>query len=422
MYKACMKFFKIFNKLLVFSFYIFFSITLIYLVYIINTKDPLVKSLRKEFKTIIKKGNFKENIFNDYRVEQLPKSQFTKLNFKKVKLDFLKLSSCHIGLCYTFYVEQHNENLIIADRKGNINLIKLGSLEDKQINYKKVSTNLDFDSILDTFVINDHIYISGKKTLSKEVTQMKIVKGKINENEIVFENLIQLSSNKCMFTHSVHSGKIQSFNNNEEKLLISVNSSGWTDNASMASLEADSICGKILLIDTNAKSYEIYSKGHRNIIGLYADKDVILSTEHGPFSGDEINNIKYKKSYGWPVASYGEKYSRGNSNDNPFYKKNHKDNGFEEPIFSFIPALGISEIIKLSNNFSNMWEDNFLIASLNGKHLHRVKFDENYNKMIYSEKLYVGDRIRDLLYNEDSKKIILALELSGSLGILTNAE
>ena len=104
-----------------------------------------------------------------------------------------------------------------------------------------------------------------------------------------------------MFTHSVHSGKIQSFNNNEEKLLISVNSSGWTDNASMASLEADSICGKILLIDTNAKSYEIYSKGHRNIIGLYADKDVILSTEHGPFSGDEINNIKYKKSYGWPV-------------------------------------------------------------------------------------------------------------------------
>jgi len=42
--------------------------------------------------------------------------------------------------------------------------------------------------------------------------------------------------------------------------------------------------------------------------------------------------------------------------------------------------------------------------------------------MIYSEKLYVGDRIRDLLYNEDSKKIILALELSGSLGIITNAD
>ena len=417
-----MKFFKIFNKLLIFIFYIFFLTTLLYLVYIINTKDPLIKSLRKEFKIIIKKGNIKENFFNDYRVEHLPNSQFTKLNFKKIKLDFLNLSSCHIGLCYTFYVEQHKENLIVADRKGNINLIKFSELQNKKIKHKQISTNLDFDTILDMFVMNDHIYISGKKTLSKKITEMRVVKGKINENKIIFKNLINLSSNKCMFTHSVHSGKIQSFENNENKLLISVNSSGWADNASMASLEADSICGKILLVDVNSKSYEIYSKGHRNIIGLYSDKDVVLSTEHGPFSGDEINNIKYKKSYGWPVASYGEKYSRGNSNEDPFYKKNHKINGFEEPIFSFIPALGISEIIKLSNNFSEMWEDNFLIASLNGKHLHRVKFDENYNKMIYSEKLYIGDRIRDLLYNESNKKIILALELSGSLGILTNTE
>ena len=162
--------------------------------------------------------------------------------------------------------------------------------------------------------------------------------------------------------------------------------------------------------------------GHRNIIGLYSDKNVILSTEHGPYSGDEINNIKNKKSYGWPVASYGEKYSRGNSDDGPFYKKDHKSNNFVEPIYSFIPAIGISEIIKLPNNFSNMWEDNFLISSLNGKKLHRVKFDQEYTKMIYSEEIYIGDRMRDLLYNTKKQKIILALELTGSLGILTNTK
>ena len=26
-----------------------------------------------------------------------------------------------------------------------------------------------------------------------------------------------------------------------------------------------------------------------------------------------------------------------------------------------------------------MWQDNFLVASLNGKYLYRVKFDENFN-------------------------------------------
>ena len=415
-----MKFFKILNKSIIFFVYALFIGILFGSIYITNTKDPFVKSFRKEFKSIIKNKNFISNIFNDYRVAHLPNSQFTKLNFKKVNLDFLDVAKCHIGYCYTFYIEQHNENLIVADRKGNLNSIKFSELEKDKVNFRPISSNLDFDYILDTYVINDHIYISGKKTLNENETKIEIVKGKIDTNNINFESLIELRSDKCIFRYSVHSGKIQALNNNDNKILLSINSSGYTDNPSLESLSPDSICGKILLIDVNKKNYEIYSSGHRNIIGLFSDKNIVLATEHGPFSGDEINNIKNNMSYGWPVASYGEKYSRGNSNEAPFYKKNHKVNGFIEPVFSFIPAIGISEIIKLSNNFSNMWINNFLIASLNGKHLYRVKFSDDYNKMIYSEEIYIGDRMRDLLYNKKNKKIILALELTGSLGIITN--
>ena len=158
----------------------------------------------------------------------------------------------------------------------------------------------------------------------------------------------------------MHSGKIQIYNENKNKLLVSINSAGRKDEPTLETLSSDSICGKILLINSQDKSYEIYSSGHRNIIGLYADKNIILSTEHGPHAGDEINKIQKGKKYGWPVVSYGEKYKRNKSNLNPTYKKNHNKNGFEEPIFSFIPAIGISEIIKLPNNFSNLWQDNFL--------------------------------------------------------------
>ena len=187
----------------------------------------------------------------------------------------------------------------------------------------------------------------------------------------------------------------------------------------LENLSPDSICGKILLVDTKNKSYEIYSSGHRNIIGLYSDENVILAAEHGPHAGDEINKIKKGKKYGWPIVSYGEKYSRNKEEVEPNYKKNHKKNGFEEPIFSFVPAIGISEIIKLPNNFSKLWKDNFLLASLNGKYLYRIKFDDEYNKIIYYEPIYIGDRIRDLIYNNDTKKIYLALELEGSLGIIS---
>lgn len=42
---------------------------------------------------------------------------------------------------------------------------------------------------------------------------------------------------------------------------------------------------------------------------------------------------------------------------------------------------------------------NFLVSSLNKKKLHRVKFDQDYNKIIYSEEIHTGDRIKNLLYN-----------------------
>ena len=65
--------------------------------------------------------------------------------------------------------------------------------------------------------------------------------------------------------------------------------------------------------------------------------------------GEVMKLIKYvNKNYGWPIASYGEKYSSYNSKT--YYS--HHTYGFEEPIFAYVPSIGISEIIKLPNEFS----------------------------------------------------------------------
>jgi glucose/arabinose dehydrogenase len=85
---------------------------------------------------------------------------------------------------------------------------------------------------------------------------------------------------------------------------------------------------------------------------------------------------------------------------------------------SFVPSIGISEIIRLPNNFSNFWQDNFLVASLNKKTLYRFKFDENFTKVLYFEEIFIGDRIRDIIYLEDEKIILLTLEMSGSIGMI----
>jgi glucose/arabinose dehydrogenase len=174
--------------------------------------------------------------------------------------------------------------------------------------------------------------------------------------------------------------------------------------------------GKILILNENNNSVQIFSKGHRNILGLYADNNIILSTENGPRGGDEINRIIYNKNYGWPIASYGAPYNSGSKTN---YKKNH--NEYYEPIYSFVPSIGISEIIKLDNNFAKEWEDNFLIGSLNDKHLLRVKFNDSFEKVLYIEKIFINERIRDIKYYNQKKIIFLALENTGSLGIIKNA-
>ena len=65
-----------------------------------------------------------------------------------------------------------------------------------------------------------------------------------------------------------------------------------------------------------------------------------------------------------------------------------------------------------------MWENNFFITSLNAGSLFRVKFNENLDKIIFSEKIFIGERIRDIEYLKEQNLFLLALENTGSLGVI----
>ena len=82
-------------------------------------------------------------------------------------------------------------------------------------------------------------------------------------------------------------------------------------------------------------------------------------------------------------------------------------------------AIGISELIKLPNSFSNFWQNNFLVSSLWGHSLFRVKLDKKLEKLIFYEKIYIGQRIRDLMYLKEENVILVALEEKGEIGIIT---
>jgi len=50
--------------------------------------------------------------------------------------------------------------------------------------------------------------------------------------------------------------------------------------------------------------------------------------------------------------------------------------------------------------------------------LHHIKFDKDYKQVIFSDIIYVGERVRDMIYIKDKNKVILILENSPAISIL----
>lgn len=139
--------------------------------------------------------------------------------------------------------------------------------------------------------------------------------------------------------------------------------------------------GKILEIDKNQllKSnadneveIKIYSKGHRVPQGLTKIKDSIFSVEHGPKGGDELNKIIKGNNYGWPNVSYGTNYLKENGGDGSSYNINHESKGYTEPLFAFVPSVGISSLNKCPQKLKNFYKKPCLMAlSLYGNNLRK---------------------------------------------------
>lgn len=424
------------KKLIITSISVIFILIIFLIFKNFGTKiiNSLPTSVSLPLKSVLKAGvgiNSKR-ISNDYNEVFLPKTQFIDLNFKKSKLDFLKLQEVgYLGdkkyLKKSFFLERYKDKLFIADRYGNFFYNEIKNLKNNTPSYQKIPTNLlsddkeSYAKTLDIQIHKEKIFIS-KVIKRNQCKYLEVDVAQINYKTLNFENIFTSESNKECMTHSIWAGKMEMLNSNQLLLTTAGDHLFTRDKSGKALLnenESDSkpqddnsLFGKVLLIDTENSNYQIFNKGHRNSIGLLVENSIILSTENGPRGGDEINLEIKGKNYGWDLAAYGKKYYQ-----NKMYL-DHESSSYQEPIFAFVPSLAVTEIIKLGNNFTNEWQDNYLIGTLNGRQLLRVKFSQDKSKVIYIEKIFIGERIRDLLYDEQSKTIILALEDTGSVGIL----
>jgi len=354
------------------------------------------------------------NLNNDYNIKFLPLSQTDNFNLSTYKINFKKEKNTKndtgYGFFKPFFIEISNDNLIVINNDGEILFIQLDKFFKKDIDknnlkFKSIKTNLKIEGnqnskIMGTLVHKEKVYVS-HLDYDNNCQIYNISYANINFENLIFKNFFK--SKSC--GENLNAGRMKVLNFNGSDGLLATMGGEKLNEPSGKPQDLNSDIGKIIFIDFKTKEKKIYSMGHRNPQGLFVEGDLIIATEHGPKGGDEINKIEYGKNYGWPIASYGKAYD-------------HSSNNFKEPIFSFIPSIGISEIIKISNKFSTNWHENFLLASLNGGSLYRIKFNSTFEKIIYKERIFVNKRIRDLKYSDKYNAVILALEDWKEIGIL----
>ena len=111
--------------------------------------------------------------------------------------------------------------------------------------------------------------------------------------------------------------------------------------------------------DRGGVSREIWSYGHRNLLGLDFDLDGQLwNMEHGPAGGDELNRNEPGKNYGWPVASNGSHY------DGAAIPDHAPGDGFTAPAISWNPVIAPGDFTFYSGKLWPEWRGHALFAGM----------------------------------------------------------
>ena len=331
------------------------------------------------------------------------------------------------------YIDFYEGNIIILSSRGVLAFKK--NIEDTEENFQQIKNNINefigkdqfkklrWFSLKDIFIFNNKVFVSYTEEIKENCWNTSVIYGDINYENIVFRKLF--SSKECIhsndnidkkFNAHQSGGRIISFDDNH--ILLTV---GEYRSRHLAQ-DIKSVNGKIIKVNINNGNFEIISMGHRNPQGLYFDKEnnFILETEHGPMGGDEINLIEVSKinkdkiqNYGWAISSAGEHYG-GKIEENktqyekyPLYKS-HSEHGFIEPLKSFVPSIGISEIVKIGQN-------KYVVSSMIGNSLYF--FELNKQKQIINlNRVKVFERVRDLRFNNN--QLFLFMEDTASIGVI----
>jgi glucose/arabinose dehydrogenase len=155
---------------------------------------------------------------------------------------------------------------------------------------------------------------------------------------------------------------------------------------------------------------EIWTYGHRNPQGLLVSADgTVWLHEHGPRGGDELNNLRPGRNYGWPAITYGMDYS--GAYVSPFTEAQ----GMEQPIVYWVPSIAPGGFCEYQGDVFPDWRGNLFVATLVERGVRRLVM--NNGAVQSQETLFteLGQRIREVRAGPDGFLYLLTDSNEGSM-------
>lgn len=138
-----------------------------------------------------------------------------------------------------------------------------------------------------------------------------------------------------------------------------------------------------------APTSQIWSYGHRNVLGLAFDPEGRLwGLEHGPAGGDELNLVKPGRNYGWPLVSDGDHY------DGTPIPRHSTRPDLAAPAISWNPVIAPGDFIFYTGSRFAAWNGQALIASFAVPGIVRVRIDGE--KGVEEARYPLDNRIREI--------------------------
>ena len=306
--------------------------------------------------------------------------------------------------------------ILITERDGNLRLFKDGTLSKPLKGTPKVWARGQgglLDVAIDTnFPENRWVYLSfaeaGEGGGGTAVARGQLDGLELQNTEVIYRQNIKTRAGRHFGSRLVFAKDGTLFVTHGDRADRPRSQDPFDHAGSIVRINPDgTIPADNPFVDGKKALPEIWSIGHRNAQGItiHPETNDIWTSEHGARGGDEINQPKAGKNYGWPIISYGRHYSGGKIGIGV------ARDGLEQPQFYWDPSIAPSSILFYQGDLFPKWKGDIFVGALALELISRLS--EEGGKVTETERLLEGEvgRVRDIAEGPD-----------GALYLLTNAD